>query len=93
MEVKDVTDSSALISWTQPVAPMDRVTMFYVPSSDPSDETTVDIFPPDKQYSTDGLKPDTEYTVSLMSKSGELTSEPVSTTFTTGGSVVQKTLL
>ncbi|XP_028273467.1 tenascin isoform X6 [Parambassis ranga] len=84
VEVKDVTDSSALISWTQPVAPMDRVTMFYAPSSDPSDETTVDIFPPDKQYSIDGLKPDTEYTVSLLSKSGELTSDPVSTTFTTG---------
>ncbi|XP_072228122.1 tenascin-like [Leuresthes tenuis] len=82
-EVKDVTDSSALISWYLPVAPVDRVTMFYMPGSDPSDETTVDISPPDKQYSIASLKPDTEYTVSLISRSGDATSDPVTTTFTT----------
>ncbi|XP_035811953.2 tenascin isoform X4 [Amphiprion ocellaris] len=83
VEVKDVTDSSALISWSQPVAPMDKVTMFYWPSSNPSDETSVDIFPPDKQYSVDGLTSDTEYTVSLISRSGELSSDPATATFTT----------
>uniref|UniRef100_A0A7N8YBL8 Tenascin-like n=1 Tax=Mastacembelus armatus TaxID=205130 RepID=A0A7N8YBL8_9TELE len=84
VQVKDVTDSAALVSWSQSVAPMDRATMFYHPTSDPSDETSVDISPPDKQYSIDGLKPDTEYTVSLISRSGDLTSDPVTTTFTTG---------
>ncbi|XP_014887537.1 tenascin isoform X6 [Poecilia latipinna] len=83
VEVKDVTDSSALISWYLPVAPVDRVTMFYMPSSDPSDETTVDVSPPDKQYNTDNLRPDTEYTVSIISRHGETTSDPVTTTFTT----------
>uniref|UniRef100_A0A3Q3L5Z0 Tenascin-like n=1 Tax=Mastacembelus armatus TaxID=205130 RepID=A0A3Q3L5Z0_9TELE len=83
VQVKDVTDSAALVSWSQSVAPMDRATMFYHPTSDPSDETSVDISPPDKQYSIDGLKPDTEYTVSLISRSGDLTSDPVTTTFTT----------
>ncbi|XP_016518254.1 tenascin isoform X6 [Poecilia formosa] len=83
VEVKDVTDSSALISWYLPVAPVDRVTMFYMPSSDPSDETTVDVSPPDKQYNTDNLRPDTEYTVSIISRRGEATSDPVTTTFTT----------
>uniref|UniRef100_A0A3P8RVG8 Tenascin Ca n=1 Tax=Amphiprion percula TaxID=161767 RepID=A0A3P8RVG8_AMPPE len=83
VEVKDVTDSSALISWSQPVAPMDKVTMFYWPSSNPSDETSVDIFPPDKQYSVDGLTSDTEYTVSLISRSGELSSDPATAAFTT----------
>ncbi|XP_022052938.2 tenascin isoform X3 [Acanthochromis polyacanthus] len=83
VEVKDVTDSSALISWSQPVAPMDKVTMFYRPSSNPSDETSVDIFPPDKQYSVDGLRSDTEYTVSLISRSGELSSDPATAAFTT----------
>ncbi|XP_027880684.1 tenascin isoform X4 [Xiphophorus couchianus] len=83
VEVKDVTDSSALISWNLPVAPVDRVTMFYMPSSDPSDETTVDVSPPDKQYNTDNLRPDTEYTVSIISRRGEATSDPVTTTFTT----------
>ncbi|XP_037608763.1 tenascin isoform X4 [Sebastes umbrosus] len=83
VEVKDVTDSSALVGWFQPVAPMDRLTMFYGPSSDPSDEIRVEISPPDKQYSIDGLKPDTEYTVSLISRSGPLSSNPAVTTFTT----------
>ncbi|XP_074473441.1 tenascin isoform X7 [Sebastes fasciatus] len=83
VEVKDVTDSSALVGWFQPVAPMDRLTMFYGPSSDPSDETRVEISPPDKQYSIDGLRPDTEYTVSLISRSGPLSSNPAVTTFTT----------
>ncbi|XP_076614634.1 tenascin-like [Chaetodon auriga] len=83
VEVKDVTDSSALVSWSQPVAPMDKVTMIYGPSSDPSDETRVEISPPDKQYSIDSLRPDTEYKVSLVSRSGDITSNPVTTTFTT----------
>ncbi|XP_041826708.1 tenascin isoform X5 [Melanotaenia boesemani] len=83
LEVKDVTESSALISWSLPVAPVDRVTMFYMPSSDPSDETTVDVSPPDKQYSIDSLRPDTEYTVSLISRSRDATSDPITTMFTT----------
>ncbi|XP_028458209.1 tenascin isoform X4 [Perca flavescens] len=83
VEVKDVTDSSALVGWSQPVAPTDRLTMFYGPSSDPSDETSVEISPPDKQHSIDGLRPDTEYKVSLISRSGGITSDPATATFTT----------
>lgn len=85
MEVKDVTDTSALVSWSQPVAPTDRVTMTYGPSSDPSGRISVDVFPPDKQSSIDGLRPDTEYQVSLVSRRGEQeSSEPVTAAFTTG---------
>ncbi|XP_055369203.1 tenascin isoform X3 [Betta splendens] len=84
VEVKDVTDSSALISWSQPVVPMDRITMFFRPTSDPADESSAEISPPDKQYSIDGLKPDTEYTVSLVSRNGDISSDPVTTKFTTG---------
>ncbi|KAG7215347.1 hypothetical protein INR49_022584 [Caranx melampygus] len=84
VEVKDVTDSSALVSWSQPVAPVDRVTMFYGPTSDPSDESSAEIPAPDKQYSIDNLRPDTEYRVSLISRSGDASSDPVTTTFTTG---------
>lgn len=72
---------------------MDRVTMFYMPSSDPSDENSVDIAPPDKQYSIDGLRPDTEYTVSLISRSRDITSDPVTATFTTGRLVIITALL
>ncbi|XP_062269417.1 tenascin-like [Platichthys flesus] len=83
VEVKDVTDSSALVSWSQPVVPMDRVTMFYRPTSDPSDESSAEISPPDKQYNIDGLRPDTEYKVTLSSRSGNISSDPVATNFTT----------
>uniref|UniRef100_A0A8D3AIW5 Zmp:0000000846 n=1 Tax=Scophthalmus maximus TaxID=52904 RepID=A0A8D3AIW5_SCOMX len=83
VEVKDVTDSSALVSWSQPVVPMDRVAIFYTPTSDPSDVGSAVISPPDKQYSIDVLMPDTEYTVSLTSMRGNVTSDPVTTTFTT----------
>lgn len=65
--------------------------MIYGPSSDPSDETSVEITPPDKQYSIGGLRPDTEYKVSLISRSGDLTSDPVTTTFTTGRLVIALT--
>ncbi|AWP15563.1 putative tenascin-like [Scophthalmus maximus] len=83
VEVKDVTDSSALVSWSQPVVPMDRVAIFYTPTSDPSDVGSAVISPLDKQYSIDVLMPDTEYTVSLTSMRGNVTSDPVTTTFTT----------
>nr|XP_029137014.1 tenascin isoform X4 [Labrus bergylta] len=83
VEVKDVTDSSALIGWSQPLAPVDRITLSYGPGSAPSDKTSVEVPPPDKQYSIDGLQPDTEYSVSLTSRSGDVSSDPVLTTFTT----------
>uniref|UniRef100_A0A3P9IHN5 Zmp:0000000846 n=1 Tax=Oryzias latipes TaxID=8090 RepID=A0A3P9IHN5_ORYLA len=63
VEVKDVTESSALVSWYLPVAPVDRVGVFYAPGSDPSAQTAVDVPPSDKQLSMDGLRPDTQYTV------------------------------
>ncbi|XP_068429840.1 tenascin-like isoform X1 [Clinocottus analis] len=83
VEVKDVTDSSALVGWAKPAAPMDRLSMFFGPSSDPSEETRVEISPQDKQHSIDGLKPDTEYKVSLVSRRGKLDSDPSIATFTT----------
>lgn len=79
-----MTDTSALVGWSQPVAPVDRITMFYGLTSDPSDTNSVEIFPPDKQQSVDGLRPDTKYRVTLMSRRGDSTSDPVSTSFTTG---------
>ncbi|XP_010794493.1 tenascin isoform X2 [Notothenia coriiceps] len=83
VEVKDVTDSSALVSWSLPVAPMDRLTLAYSPSSEPSQEAIVGVSIPETQYSIDSLKPDTEYTVSLISRSRDVSSDPVIATFTT----------
>lgn len=85
LQVLDVSDSSALISWSKPVAPTERVTLFYKPSQASSSEgAKVEIFPPDGQHSLEGLKPDTEYTVSLVARSQDVSSEPAVATFTTG---------
>lgn len=84
VEVKDVTDTSALVGWSQPLASVDRITMFYGLISDPSDTNSVEVFPPDKQHSVDGLRPDTQYKVTLISRRGDATSDPVSTSFITG---------
>ncbi|XP_061589915.1 tenascin-like isoform X5 [Cololabis saira] len=83
VEVKDVTDSEALVSWYLPVAPVDKVTVFYSSTADPSNVHLVDVSPSEKQLSVASLKPDTEYTVSLVSKRGDASSDPVTTTFTT----------
>uniref|UniRef100_A0A8C8ES33 Zmp:0000000846 n=1 Tax=Oncorhynchus tshawytscha TaxID=74940 RepID=A0A8C8ES33_ONCTS len=83
VEVRDVTDCSGLVTWFQPVAQVDGVTVSYGPSSHPTERTSVDLSTSDKQYSIDRLSPDTEYQVSLISRRGDYTSEPVSEIFTT----------
>ncbi|XP_048876825.1 tenascin-like isoform X5 [Brienomyrus brachyistius] len=83
VEVRDVTDSSALISWFRPLARVDGVTISYGPSKDPSDRKTANLIPTDTQYHIGGLEPDTEYHVSLNSKRGGATSSPIASTFTT----------
>ncbi|MEE6507403.1 hypothetical protein FKM82_021800 [Ascaphus truei] len=82
VEVKDVTDSSALITWFKPLAEIDGVSLSYGTGSDP--RTTVELSEDENQYSMSNLKPDTEYEVTLISRRGEMTSSPVSETFTTG---------
>ncbi|XP_075435548.1 tenascin isoform X5 [Ascaphus truei] len=81
VEVKDVTDSSALITWFKPLAEIDGVSLSYGTGSDP--RTTVELSEDENQYSMSNLKPDTEYEVTLISRRGEMTSSPVSETFTT----------
>ncbi|XP_035631688.1 tenascin isoform X3 [Oncorhynchus keta] len=83
VEMRDVTDSSGLVTWFQPVAQVDGVTVSYGPSSDPTERTSVDLSTSDKQYSIDSLSPDTEYQVSLVSRRGNSTSDPVTEIFTT----------
>ncbi|XP_064799004.1 tenascin isoform X2 [Oncorhynchus masou masou] len=83
VEMRDVTDSSGLVTWFHPVAQVDGVTVSYGPSSDPTERTSVDLSTSDKQYSIDSLSPDTEYQVSLVSRRGNSTSDPVTEIFTT----------
>ncbi|KAJ3605251.1 hypothetical protein NHX12_027301 [Muraenolepis orangiensis] len=81
--VKDVTDSSALFSWSRPVTDVTGITVSYVPASDPSDQIVVDLADMDTQYSAGNLRPDTEYRISLTSRRGGVASDPFTTTFTT----------
>ncbi|KAM8933450.1 tenascin isoform 2-T2 [Pelodytes ibericus] len=81
VDVKDITDSSALITWVKPLAAIDGVSLSYGTGDEPI--TTVELSEEENQYVMNNLKPDTEYEVTLISRRGEMTSYPVSETFTT----------
>ncbi|XP_039515416.1 tenascin isoform X2 [Pimephales promelas] len=83
VDVRDVTDTTALVTWFQPVAQVDGISVSYGPNTDSSDRNTVKLSSMDTQYHLAELYPDTEYEVSLMARRGEMTSFPVYETFTT----------
>uniref|UniRef100_A0A8C7KS09 Tenascin C n=1 Tax=Oncorhynchus kisutch TaxID=8019 RepID=A0A8C7KS09_ONCKI len=83
VNLRDVTDTTALVTWFLPVAMVDGVRVSYGPSDNPSDRNTVELSSSDTQHHLGSLNPDTEYEVSLMAKRGEMTSVPVSETFQT----------
>ncbi|KAM7018904.1 tenascin isoform 1-T2 [Tautogolabrus adspersus] len=83
VNVRDVTDTTALVTWFQPVAEVDGVSIAYGPSSKPADRNVVELSSTDTQYHLGGLHPDTEYEVSLTARRGERTSAPVYESFLT----------
>ncbi|XP_032107317.1 tenascin isoform X6 [Sapajus apella] len=84
IEVKDVTDTTALITWFKPLAEVDGIELTYGIKDAPGDRTTIDLTEDENQYSIGNLKPDTEYEVSLVSRRGDMSSNPAKETFTTG---------
>ncbi|KAM7093624.1 tenascin isoform 2-T2 [Molossus nigricans] len=84
IEVKDVTDTTALVTWSKPLAEIDGIELSYGIKDVPGDRTTVDLTPDENQYSIGNLKPDTEYEVSLTSRRVDMSSKPANGTFTTG---------
>ncbi|XP_019309589.2 tenascin isoform X8 [Panthera pardus] len=84
IEVKDVTDTTALITWFKPLAEIDGIELSYGIKDVPGDRTTIDLTHDENQYSIGNLKPDTEYEVSLISRRGDMSSNPAKETFTTG---------
>uniref|UniRef100_A0A673UJ96 Tenascin n=1 Tax=Suricata suricatta TaxID=37032 RepID=A0A673UJ96_SURSU len=84
VEVKDVTDTTALITWFKPLAEIDGIELSYGAKDVPGDRTTIDLTHDENQYSIGNLKPDTEYEVSLISRRGDMSSNPAKETFTTG---------
>lgn len=84
VNVRDVTDTTALVTWFQPVAEVDGVTISYGPSLNSADRTLVELTSADTQYHLGNLTPDTEYEVSLTARRGEGTSIPIYKSFLTG---------
>ncbi|XP_016066378.1 PREDICTED: tenascin [Miniopterus natalensis] len=84
IEVKDVTDTTALVTWFKPLAEIDGIELSYGIKDAPGDHTTIDLTHDENQYSIGNLKPDTEYEVSLISRRGDMSSNPAKETFTTG---------
>ncbi|XP_010637747.1 tenascin isoform X3 [Fukomys damarensis] len=84
IEVKDVTDTTALVTWFKPLAEIDGMELSYGAKDVPGDRTTIDLTHDENQYSIGNLKPDTQYEVSLTSRRGDMSSNPAKETFTTG---------
>uniref|UniRef100_A0A3Q2D8W1 Tenascin Cb n=1 Tax=Cyprinodon variegatus TaxID=28743 RepID=A0A3Q2D8W1_CYPVA len=83
VDVRDVTDTTALITWFQPVAHVDGISVSVWPSFNPGDRNVVELPSAESQYHLAGLSPDTQYQVSLAAKRGEQSSEPVLDSFLT----------
>lgn len=88
VDVRDVTDTTALVTWLQSVAEVDGVTVSYGPRSNPADRTMVELSSTDTQYHLGGLTPDSQYEVSLTARRGEWSSIPVFESFLTGQTAI-----
>uniref|UniRef100_A0A8C3VNC6 Tenascin C n=1 Tax=Catharus ustulatus TaxID=91951 RepID=A0A8C3VNC6_CATUS len=83
VDVKDVTDTTALITWSKPLAEVEGVELTYGPKDIPGDRTTIDLSEDENQYSIGNLRPHTEYEVTLISRRGDMESDPVKEVFVT----------
>uniref|UniRef100_A0A452HK38 Uncharacterized protein n=1 Tax=Gopherus agassizii TaxID=38772 RepID=A0A452HK38_9SAUR len=83
IEARDVTDTTALITWFKPLAEIDDMELTYGPKDVPGDRTTIDLSEDESQYSVGNLKPHTEYEVTLISRRGDMASDPVKEIFVT----------
>uniref|UniRef100_A0ABM5F5H6 Tenascin isoform X1 n=1 Tax=Pogona vitticeps TaxID=103695 RepID=A0ABM5F5H6_9SAUR len=83
IEAKDVTDTTALITWFKPLAEIDGIELTFGPKDSPGDRTSIDLSEDENQYSIGNLRPHTEYEVTLVSRRGDMESDPVTETFTT----------
>lgn len=89
VEAKDVTDTTALITWTKPLAEVESVELIYGPKDTPGDRTSIGLSEDENQYSIGNLRPHTEYEVTLVSRRGDMESDPVKETFVTGEGLPQ----
>ncbi|CDQ56468.1 unnamed protein product [Oncorhynchus mykiss] len=81
--LSDVTWDSVTVAWSAPAPPADLYTLTYS-SEDGTDTSKVTLDGSKTRSSIKGLLPSTEYTVSLITIHGEVKSEAVTATLTTG---------
>ncbi|XP_062930016.1 tenascin isoform X9 [Mobula hypostoma] len=81
VEVNKVTDTTAHITWRNPAAHIEGISLFY--GTIGGEKAVVDLPDIETTYSIAELQPDTEYEVSLVSKRGDMKSVPATNTFTT----------
>uniref|UniRef100_A0A8C6M8B2 Tenascin C n=1 Tax=Nothobranchius furzeri TaxID=105023 RepID=A0A8C6M8B2_NOTFU len=83
VDVRDVTETTALVTWFQPVATVDGLSISFWPSLNPANRNVIELSSSDTQYHLGGLTPDAQYEVSLTAKRGGQTSLPVNNSFIT----------
>ena len=93
VSVRDVTDTTALVTWFEPVAQVDAVRVSYGPSADPADRQVVELESSETQHHLGALHPDTLYQVALSAKKGDVLSVPVYETFLTGETVMMMMMM
>ncbi|XP_032905099.1 tenascin isoform X15 [Amblyraja radiata] len=81
VEVNKVTDTTAHITWLNPAAQIEGISLFY--GTPDSAKTAIKLPDTETTYSIAELHPDTEYEVSLVSRRGPMRSVPAGSTFTT----------
>ncbi|XP_051924102.1 tenascin isoform X3 [Hippocampus zosterae] len=83
VSTRDVTDTTALVTWVHPVANVDGISISFGPGSSPADYSVVELPSTETQYHLAGLIPDTQYEVSMTARKGERSSVPVYDSFLT----------
>nr|XP_020451313.1 tenascin-R isoform X2 [Monopterus albus] len=81
--LSEVTSDSVLVAWNAPAPPADLFILSYS-SADGTDTSKVTLDGFKTRSLVLGLLPSTQYTISLITIQGDVTSEPITASFTTG---------
>lgn len=81
--LSEMTSDSVVVAWSAPAPPADLFILSYS-SADGTDTSKVTLDGSKMRSLVQGLLPSTQYTISLITIQGDVTSEPVTASLTTG---------